>query len=192
MSPAARAPIINTVAAGAAWWRIHRDADDPLFFGAAFRRPASQRFDAPDGEFRVAYFGATREASFAEVFLRVPPVYVVTMSELRIRRLSRITVTRPVQLVELHGPGLARVGISGTASAGADYQISRRAAIELWQRPEQYDGLVYRARHDDDELSIALYDRAAGAVTVAETLRLADDARWLRSLALRYGFEFSP
>jgi len=61
-----------------------------------------------------------------------------------------------------------------------------------WARPEHPDGVTYRARHDDGEMSVALFDRAADAIEVVESVPLDDDPPWLASLAIRYGVEFIP
>jgi hypothetical protein len=52
--------------------------------------------------------------------------------------------------------------------------------------------LIYRARHDDGEWSVALFDRAADAVEVIGPADLDDDRQWLALLSLRYGVDFAP
>ncbi|MFI5250490.1 MAG: RES family NAD+ phosphorylase [Gemmatimonadales bacterium] len=172
--------------------RVHHEARGPLWFGPQPGIPPQQRFDAPGGEYRIAYLGTTREASFAEALLREPDVEFVTMRGIRSRRVSQVRVIRPVTLIALHGPGLARAGVSAAVATGDDYLRSRETARGLWATPEQPDGVVYRARHDDGEMSVALFDRASDAIEVADSLPLDDDVRWLASMALRYGFEFVP
>jgi hypothetical protein len=77
-------------------------------------------------------------------------------------------------------------------TTGDDYPRSRGVAQGLWGRPEHFDGLIYRARHDDGELSVALFDRAADAVEVVGSADLDDDRQWLALLSLRFGVDFAP
>jgi len=114
------------------------------------------------------------------------------MRQLRSRRLTRVRVRRPVALVVLHGPGLARAGVTAVATTGDDYPRSREAADGIWARPDCFDGLIYRSRHDDGELSVALFDRASDAVEVVGSADLDDDRQWLASVAQRYGVDFAP
>jgi RES domain len=185
-------PLVERIAAGTIWWRIHRREHLPLMFGPEPRGTPRHRFDAPAGEYRVVYVGTTREASFAEVFLREPDVQFVAMDEIRSRWVTRIRVRRPVAVIALHGPGLARAGVSAAVTAGDDYPRSRETARGIWVRPEHHDGVTYRARHDDGELSVALFDRASEAIEVVASAPLDDDPRWLASMAGRYGFDFVP
>ncbi len=180
------------VAAGTIWWRIHWQQQLPMLFGPEPGRSPRHRFDAPGNEYRVLYMGTTPEASFAEIFLREPGKEFIAMDDVRSRRMTRIHVRRPAALVALHGPGLARAGVSAAVATGDDYPRSRDAARGIWARPERPDGVVYRARHDDGELSVALFDRASDAIEADRSAALDDDPRWLASMASRYGFDFVP
>lgn len=60
--------------AGTALYRIHDVNVDPLWSGPYPGGPRNG-FDDPDREFGVCYFGLSREAAFAETFLRRPPVW---------------------------------------------------------------------------------------------------------------------
>ncbi len=183
---------MERIDAGTIWWRIHRLEHLAVSFGPGLGESPRHRFDAPGGEYRVAYAATSREASFAEVLLRVPEVDYLTMGEIRSRRLTRIGVRRPVTLVALHGPGLARAGVSATVTTGDHYAWSREVARGIWGRPERPDGVTYRARHDDGELSVALFDRASDAIEVVGSASLDEDPQWLASMARRYGFDFVP
>jgi hypothetical protein len=69
------------------------------------------------------------------------------------------------------------------------YAVTRAWALALHEHPSRPDGIRYRARHDDDGFAIALFDRAAAAVSIlrstplASTELLGDLAGWLD----RYG-----
>ena len=76
------------------------------------------------------------------------------------RSFSEIVATAPLRLSSLHGPGLARVGATSAVASGPndDARIWPRA---IYDHPAVPHGIAYRSKHDDDdEICIALFDRA--------------------------------
>jgi hypothetical protein len=126
------------------------------------------------------------------VFLRELNVEYVTMRGVRSRRVTQIRVCRPLALVALHGPGLVHAGVTASVATGDNYSRSREAALGIWAPADGADGVAYRARHDDSEMSVAVFDRASDAIEVVRSAGLDDDPTWLASMALRYGFDFVP
>lgn len=193
MGPAPRrSPLLTELASDAVLWRIHNAERSPLWFGPNLGDAPINRFDAPGGEYRIGYFGLSREGAFAEVFLRVPPVEIVAVGEIALRRITSIELTRPLRLAQLHGAGLARLGITASATTGAAYAHARQLALDLWSRPSPPDGVLYRARHDDEHVSVALFHTAESSLRVGSPRPLTDDRGWLAGLAMRYGFDLMP
>lgn len=190
--PLAPAPILlHVVPAGSTLVRICREDREPLWFGPAPGRAPEYRFDAPHGEYRVCYLGASSEAAFAETFLRRPPVRLIARSELATRLLVRVRVARDLSLAALYGSGLARAGVTGTVTMAPDYDHARRVGVELWRHPLAVDGICYQCRHDSGELAIALFNRAhepTPAVVVEDARSLLADARQIAGWANRYRF----
>jgi hypothetical protein len=149
--------------AGSVLYRIHRTVHAPLHFGRESDPWRRQRWDAPDATYGVCYLAEADHIAFAETLLRDLPLHAVAEAELRIRSCTRLRLRSPVRLVEMHGKGLQ----------------------ELWRHPNAPDGILFRARHDDSGLSVALFDRAAGSVEEVETIALLDPrmaitlGRWL-------------
>jgi hypothetical protein len=57
--------------------------------------------------------------------------------------------------------------------------------------PGVYDGIAYTARHDDEALCYAIFERAAGALR--EASRQTDlDQDWLWDIAEIYGVGLAP
>lgn len=108
------------------------------------------------------------------------------MRDLAARVVSTVALTHAVRLVPLHGPGLARLGATAAVASG-DYALSRSWARAIWSHPERADGIAYRARHDDGEICVALFDRAAGALEVGGSQSLTADERRLGAVLRRYG-----
>jgi len=143
------------------WFRVYRLQHAPLYFS----RSGNNRFDPPAGEYSVLYLGQDEHCAFIETFGHPTGVRFVTVSALRTRGLARIEARRPLRLVDLTGPGLARLGADERLCSG-DYGSAQRWALALQRHPERPDGLCYRARHDPSRLCAAVYNRAAKSLKV--------------------------
>jgi len=170
---------------------VHDDRRDPIWFGPAAGAGPYGRFDVGAGEFRVCYVGLAPAAAFAETFLRNPGQRVLDRTLLGSRALSTLTGLRPLSLVRLHGPGLARVGATAEVTHGRAYELARAWSLALWAHPAHPDGILYNSRHDDDELCAALFDRASEAIGHVRSERLLSSPV-LRGLLTRYQVRFDP
>ena len=183
---------IEPIAAGTVIARIHWLTTVEPFFGPKAGTPPSHRFHDPQGEFRVCFLGENASASFAETFLRNPPVRIVTRAELAERSLTTFRVVRELRLVKLHDEGLAQIGSTAALTSSAPpYDEPQRFSRELWAHRDQPDGIQYRCRHDNGLLAIAVYDRAADALRVLDSENLVDDRARLLTWRARYGFEIA-
>jgi hypothetical protein len=178
---------LSRVRAGTHWLRIHAQARNPLWFGPARGRPSIHRFDDPAGRFRVCYFGTTLEVCFAETFLRNPPVRILAIDDLAGRSIATVEVHRDLRLVPIHGPSLARLGVTAELASGNDYAASQLWSRALWEHDDQPDGILYRSRHDDSALCVAVYDRVKDGLVMVQDQSLADDPQQLARLLRRYG-----
>jgi hypothetical protein len=182
---ATRALPTVSIPAGAGWARIHGSTKRPLWFGPAPGEPPQSRFDDPLGTYRVCYIGQTLEAAFSEVFLRDLRVRLLPRAAFETRSLSHVTTLRAVSLIQFHGAGLARLGTTAAIEHGP-YQLSRAWARACWDHAGQHDGLSYRPRHDDDQLAVALFERAADAVAAVGAPFLVSRLPELPELLRRY------
>ena len=142
-----------------AWHRVFDVEFDPIWFGAT----GTNRFDAPDREFGVLYVAGSPHGAFIETFGHATGEQFVTTSLLSNRGLARVLSTRPLRLVDLTGPGLARIGADQRLCTG-DYAYAQPWSRALWAHPDKPDGIYYRSRHDPDEYCAALYDRVESHV----------------------------
>lgn len=171
---------------------MHAAARTPLWFGPAAGNAPRGRFDDPAradaadvATFGVCYLGDTREAAFAESFLRHPGVRLVSRATFEARAMSDVEVTRALRLVALFGPGLAAVGATAAVSHGP-HAVARRWARAFWAHPDRPDGIAYRCRHDDDALAVAVFDRAGDALAVRRTGAVREDRMWFGRTLDRY------
>jgi RES domain-containing protein len=178
---------LTRVRAGTRWMRIHAQSRTALWFGPARGRPPIHRIDDPDGRFRVCYFGTTTDVCFAETFLRNPPVRILALDDLAARRLAIVEVRRDLRLVPVHGSSLARHGATAELTSAGAYAASQLWSRALWEHNDQLDGILYRSRHDDSAICVALYDRAKEALATVRDDSLAADPQELARLLRRYG-----
>jgi hypothetical protein len=77
--------------------------------------------------------------------------------------------------------------VTAELATGSDYALSQLWSRVLWEHSDEPDGILYRSRHDDSALCVALFDRAKGALEVVGDYSLAEDSRQLARLLRRYG-----
>lgn len=165
-----------------ALYRIHLADQNALWFGPGAGAPARSRFDSPLGEYQTCYLGASPAAAFVETMLRGQRIRLIARATLRARAISRIRVHRPLHLAQLDGAGLVALGMGGDTVHGAAYEASRQLARAAFHYARQIDGIRYRSRWDDDCYCLALFDRAADAVTAEDPKRLGQDGAVLALL----------
>ena len=178
---ASRTLPIETVAAGTALHRIHRSDLGALHFGKA----GHSRFDDPQGIFGVCYLGASLEAAFAETCLRAVGATILSWGFLAERSVTAIAAVRPLRLVSLHGPGLAAIGATSAISGGS-HGPAQAWSRALHDHADAPDGLSYRANHDNGEHCVALFERAADAISIEGRESLIADRARLARLIERY------
>jgi hypothetical protein len=167
------------------------------FFTAAygaiyFARGRDGRLNAPDDTYGVLYVAATAHGAFAETFLRNPGLTQLPADLLASKAYVTLEALRPLKLVKMSGPGLARIGATAqVVHGGKPYDASQAWSGALHRHSGAYDGIAYTARHDDEALCYAIFERAAGALR--EASRQTDlDQDWFWDIAEIYGIGLAP
>jgi hypothetical protein len=168
--------------------RFHDAGRAPLFFD----RSVGGRLNAPDGKYGVLYVARSLAGAFAETFLREPGRTLLAADFLASKAYARFRVLRPLILIKLGGPGLARLGATAEVThGGLPYDVAHAWSEALRTHPAKADGIAYYARHDDEELCYALFDHTPESVAVED--READlDVDWFWRLADRYAVGLAP
>lgn len=156
---------------------------EPIFFD----RSRDGRLNAPDGRFGVLYAAKTRAGAFAETFLRRSGEQMLDSALVALKAYAALRPTRPLRLAQLTGPGLATLGATAEVThGGLPYDVPQAWSLALWSHGGSFDGIAYRARHDDREMCYALFDRCAAEIEVTD--KITDlDQDWFWQLADRYG-----
>lgn len=185
---AKRDPIIFDLPAGSELHRFHAALRDPVFFDTS----RSGRLNAPDGAYGVLYAAREIDGAFAETFLRMPGRTILSSPELRAKAYARLTNKRPLRLLMLAGPGLARVGATAeVVHGGLPYSVPQAWSAALRAVWPDLDGIAYNARHDDEARCYAVFDRARDAVRQVKRLK-ALDRGWFWKTAEKYGVGRAP
>ena len=172
---------IEVVPAGATFVRVHRTGLGALHFGAS----GDNRFDDPRGRYGVCYAARSLEGAFAETCLRAVGATLVPLAHLAGRSATVLTATAELRLVEMHGPGLSRLGATAAVSSGT-YDGSRPWSRAVHDHPAAVDGIVYRSNHDNGELCVALFERCRGRLRAGPASTLTGDRERLAALLDRY------
>lgn len=166
-------------------FRIHRSDLNAKFFG----RTLKNRFDASDCSYGVMYLGLDEYCCFIETFGQQTGDNFVTIEELSVNSLASIKLSRELRLVDISGAGLARVGADNRLTTGA-HALSRRWSRAFHDHRDYVDGIYFRACHDPDRSSIALFERAQNSIIVTKSIKLLspDVAFILTDILDKYNF----
>jgi len=185
---ASRKPEIVTLVAGTFVHRFYTGKYDPIFFDMS----RAGRLNSPDGSYGILYVAKEATGAFAETFLRRPGSTLVDSVLLSQKAYVRLTVTSDLTLIKLAGPSLAILGATAeVVHAGLPYDVPQAWSKALWEHPANAHGIAYYARHDDEALCYALYDRSRPAVAEAER-RTDLDQDWFWQLAMQYKVGMAP
>jgi RES domain len=179
----ARSLRFTTITITTTLYRFYRRGrDHPIHFD----RSRTGRLNSPDGSFGVLYAAQHRRGAFAETFLREPGRDLLAEDLIESRALVSSRSTRALRVVNLHGPGLAVLGATAEiTSSPLPYDTSQAWAAALHDHPGAFDGIAYRARHDNDEICYALFNRSA-PMTEVDRDEMLLDANWFTSLLKHY------
>jgi hypothetical protein len=124
---------------GTTLFRIHRAIHGPWFFDGS----QSGRFNPTRFRSRGAcYWAEDALGAWIEVFRTQ---MTLTTADVANRRISRMKLTAPLEVVDLTGREALRAGATAAIGAGADYTDAHRLANAL-QRSGR--GIRWRVRHD--------------------------------------------
>ncbi|MCE6949672.1 RES family NAD+ phosphorylase [Cereibacter sphaeroides] len=178
-----RTPLIRTVPAGARLHRYHDRAFGPIWFG----RTGTGRLDDPAHAYGVLYVAEGEGGAFSETFLRRPGLNLIDPALLARKSYAVLSSRRDLILARLHGPGLGVIGATAEVThGGLPYDAPQAWSKAIHDHPARFDGILYRSRHDDDELCLALFERAEPDIVEVERQPNLDED-WFWRIAERYG-----
>lgn len=137
--------------------RFHDGAFGPVYFD----RGLGGRLNAPDGGYGVLYVARAVEGAFAESFRRNPSSTLLSTDFIASKAYAALSWDRPLTFVSLHGKGHSALGSTAEVThGGLPYDAPQDWSRQLFDHPAGVDGIAYRARHDDDEICYAVFERA--------------------------------
>lgn len=159
-------------------WRLFPAIyDEPLYFGSG----GGNRFDAPDHGYGTLCTAEETLGAFIETFGRRLGYNLLTGAELSRKHLARIHAERPLRLANLVGKGQSAAGVDASLFSGP-YAVSQSYSLAIHQHPFRLDGIRFPARHDTEQVSVALYERARPSLE-AEVLGALNESRNTDELA---------
>jgi hypothetical protein len=174
--------------AGSILHRFYSSKKDPIYFD----RSTDGRFNAPSGNYGVLYAAREDYGAFAETFLRRPGATLIDDDLLVRKAYVRLETTSDLLLIKFGGSGLAKLGATAeVVHGGLPYDIPQAWSQALFDHPLCAQGIAYYARHDDEALCYAIFERASPYVIENER-RLDLDHDWFWRLAVKYGVGMAP
>jgi hypothetical protein len=180
-----RQPLVLDIPAGVQLHRFYTKG--PAWTPIYFDRSTAGRLNAPAGAYGVLYCAQNSNGAFAETFLRKPGRQLLPPDLLAAKGYAVLRTTESMRMVRLFGPGLARLGATAEVThGGLPYDVPQQWSAALVAHYQAFDGIAYYARHDDDEVCYAIFDRAIGKIE--ELNRQIDlDQDWFYAIMARYG-----
>lgn len=164
--------LLVRLAAGTRLFRIHWRGKDPIWFGPAPGALPGNRFDAPAGEYGTLYVAEALKGAYAETILRKAE-RIIAWPIVEKRSWSVLELQRDVDVALLHGDGLGHHGVTSDICTGDDYGSPQALSLAFYSRG--IEGIVYRSRHNNDQICYALFNLiAASDLKVIETHHFAD------------------
>ena len=170
--------------AGTTLHRIHRLIHDPVFFGPTGARP-EQRYDDPEGVYKVLYLALTLQTSLGETLVRNPAVTDVLSTDVLVRARSELAPTRTLRLYPLNDAGLSAHGLRLPDVLGDNYAKTWELSAYVHAETDA-DGILYISRFNAGEC-VALFDRAADAIAATSITGVALTPELAADLADAFG-----
>jgi hypothetical protein len=152
------------------WYRIHQARYEAVFFG----KSKDSRFDDPRQAYGVLYAAQNIQGAIVETLYPPArragngPFRIVPRSFVYERALAVVFFERPLKLVDLTS-SLARFGTSASEAASPDRQITQGWSRQLYEHPDQPDGILYFSQFAPMQRCVAVFDRI-GAVRMGSLL----------------------
>jgi hypothetical protein len=188
--------LVETIEAGSTLFHGHRRERDAVAFNPG-PRPAGRFsfFEASaDGRLVSAFYaGLNEEVAVAETLLHDVPLSggQITWAEQNLRIISAVQCLRDLQLAQLHGGGLRRLGIKARelTDTGADeYPRTVRWAAAIHTARPDLDGLAWMSARWNSHKAVVLFGDRVGLADLAQDasvsrdFRILADREWLLDL----------
>ena len=139
-----------------------------------FDRSGMGRYDSPQQSYGILYTAESVRGAFIESFGRVRGKLGVAIADLKSRNLFEIKSERELNLVNLWGDGLVKMGADSSITSGINYEIARIWGEHIYLHPQKVDGIFYLSRHDNTQMCCGIFDRVRDSLTEKNTGNLYD------------------
>jgi RES domain len=171
---------LASIKTGTKWFRLYLSRyPDPLGFRFSPSRFSDPRVALPEKDrFGVIYFGSSLKVCFLERILRdlrngrlgdVPIPY----AELEQLMCAEMTIARLLNLVDLRGDNLVKMGVPTDAVRASSHRLGQKWSLAFWLHKQRPHGILYYSRLND-EINMALYDVALPSIRVSTTRPLLE------------------
>jgi hypothetical protein len=148
---------------------MHASTDHPIHFGCA-----GYRFDSLKRAFGTLYIAQLPHGAFVETICRVPGANRIGRKRLETKSIS-VLETDELRLIDISGKGARPAGADGRLCTDVDYDgLTRRWADAFYRHKANADGILFRARHDLDQIVAAIFERSKRKIRSVERYDFAN------------------
>jgi hypothetical protein len=146
----------------------HQKFTDPIYWS----RRGLYRFDSPTANYGVLYTGRTFETALLEVFGdQWLASRAAALDFLKEFDLCEIRLERRLEVVNLSGKRLNRLGTDANIFASLAYEVTQEWARLFMEHPDKPHGIRYPSRKNERLHNFALFSTPAATAAVAVTRR---------------------
>jgi hypothetical protein len=151
--------------------RLTRQPDTEPYWGKSQR----YRFDDPLARFGVTYAAEQLEVAFAETILHEVAdfdggAWIVPHHDIDRRWIVSYTPpARELQLLDLTGVHLKRLGLNNDVCSGSDYAFTQALSRAVHDQVPEADGIYYLSRQLNTQFAAAFFERSALKCGAANT-----------------------
>lgn len=179
--------LMRRIGAGAHLHRYHRAVHSPVFFGPVGPDPVN-RFDSPDGSYKILYAARSIETAFGETFVRTPAIPYILSTTIDGRVRSELVTTRALRLYPLVDAGVSAHGLSFTDLHGDAYARTWEISGHIHETTSA-DGILYTSRFDNQRC-VALFERASDAIRLSALSAVPISPSEAERLAAHFGKDY--
>jgi hypothetical protein len=175
------------------WYRIHQLRYGAVFFGTS----KLYRFDDPAQTYGVLYVAENVRGAIVETLYpkamrrRGESMRILSESFVNERALAPVFFERPLRLVDLTSR-LARFGTTASRATSPSRTTTQGWSRQLYEHPDQPDGILFCSQYDLTQRCAAVFDRAAAAANGSFPLSAPAVLPFLVEARDLYGFRIDP
>lgn len=138
-------------------FQTSRGLEQAIYFARCIEH--SGRFGDLSEERGVCYMGTSLDACIVETIMHDnPEITEYPSDDLGSLSLANICFNRDLKLVAMYGSSLVKNSADASVTT-MDHNVSRAWSTSIMNNPNNYDGIIWRSRVNNDLMSVVIFER---------------------------------